>query len=99
MIHVLLTVLKILGILLASIIGLLLLILLIVLLVPVRYRGKAQKHDKINADGVVSWLLHIVHCSVKYEGDGVITVVRIFGIKVYPKSEKKPGWSLESIHA
>lgn len=90
MIHVLLTVLKILGILLASIIGLLLLILLIVLLVPVRYRGKAQKHDKINADGVVSWLLHIVHCSVKYEGDGVITVVRIFGIKVYPKSEKKP---------
>ena len=88
-----LTVLKIIGIVLACIIGLVLLLICLVLFVPVRYRINAKKEDP-EADPVAfaraSFLLHILSAKVIYEKKLEI-IVRIFGFRLFQdrKSEKK----------
>ncbi len=88
-----LTVLKIIGIVLACIIGLVLLLICLVLFVPVRYRINAEKEDP-EADPVAfaraSFLLHILSAKVIYEKKPEI-IVRIFGFRLFQdrKSEKK----------
>ena len=88
-----LTVLKIIGIVLACIIGLVLLLICLVLFVPVRYRINAEKEDP-EADPVAfaraSFLLHILSAKVIYEKKLEI-IVRIFGFRMFQdgKSEKK----------
>ena len=63
--HVILTILKILGILLLVILGLLLVIVLSVLFVPVRYQLEGEKTSpgwsEANGKIRVSWLLHLIH--------------------------------------
>ncbi|MBQ1548071.1 MAG: hypothetical protein IIZ61_06720 [Lachnospiraceae bacterium] len=88
-----LTVLKIIGIVLACIIGLVLLLICLVLFVPVRYRINAEKADP-EADPVAfahaSFILHILSAKVIYEKKLEI-IVRIFGFRLFQdrKSEKK----------
>lgn len=88
-----LTVLKIIGIVLACIIGIVLLLICLVLFVPVRYRINAEKEDP-EADPVAfaraSFLLHILSAKVIYEKKLEI-IVRIFGFRLFQdrKSEKK----------
>lgn len=85
---VLLSVLKILGLVIGGIIGLVLLILLIVLLVPIRYSIDGfYKAGEYDFSAKASWLLHII--SVKYnlqKENGL--VIRIFGIKLKDKKEQ-----------
>ena len=93
---ILLTILKVIGIILASILGLIILILLLVLFVPIRYKGAFARtgiddDPPIDARAQVSWLLHIVHISVKYPSEP-IGKVRIFGIPIMqipPKKKKE----------
>ncbi len=87
---VLLTILKIIGIVLLSVVALILLVIAIVLFVPIRYRitgDKPQEGDP-KAKAVVSFLLHIVHIKAYYEGEAGY-VVRIFGIKFLPGKKKE----------
>lgn len=91
MIHIILLILKILGIILLLFIGLILLTLAVVLFVPIRYRVKMVKEE---ADGVfwirgrVYWLLHAV--SVQFDYDGTtICKVRILGCVVYDLAKKE----------
>lgn len=84
MLSVILTILKILGIILLVILGLILALVLVILFVPIRYRSKGyvEKTDEGIDDKIsvkVSWLLHIV--SVRFELDGKEgkLVVKIFG--------------------
>ena len=87
---VLLTILKIIGIVLLCIIGLILLIAAILLFVPIRYRICADKSDPegdISAAAKVSFLLHIVSAAFIYSG-GTDLSVRLFGIKIYPRKKK-----------
>lgn len=91
MIHIILLILKILGIILLLFIGLILLSLAVVLFVPIRYRVKMVKEE---ADGVfwirgrVYWLLHAV--SVQFDYDGTtICKVRILGCVVYDLAKKE----------
>lgn len=86
---VLLTILKIIGIVLLSIIALLLLLLIIFLFVPVRYKAKGSFKDKIpKARFSVSYLLYILYASFQYEC-GFSYCIRIFGIKLDLKKLKK----------
>ena len=68
--HVILTILKILGILLLVILGLLLAIVLSVLFVPVRYQLEGEKPSpgwsEANGKIRVSWLLHLIHLRIQY---------------------------------
>ena len=90
MISVVLTVLKILGIIILSVIGLVLVLVVLICISPVRYKVDGKYYDRPDGKLNVSWLLHILHATAGYDGNGLIYKVRVFGIPVLkskPKSE------------
>lgn len=87
---IILTILKITGILLAVIVGLLLFVVLIVLFVPIRYRlkgSRAQETGEIKAKGSVSWLLSLIHVSFGYEKE-MFFRIRLCGIPLKLSGKK-----------
>jgi hypothetical protein len=92
MLHIILLILKIIGMVLLVLIGLLLLLLLTILLVPVRYRIKAAHgEDLFRVEGTISWLLHVIHARISMKNDKPHILVRIFGIKIFDSlSIKRP---------
>lgn len=69
MLHIVLMILKIIGIIILVLLGLLLFLLLAGLFVPLRYRLSARKHEKDwEAGGSVSWLFGAVYVTVRYDG-------------------------------
>lgn len=79
MLHIVLAILKWIGIILLAILGLVLLIVLAVLFVPVRYRINGDYEEKPDATAAVSWLFHLLHVKVRYR-DALFWQVRILGI-------------------
>ena len=94
MLHILLLILKIIGITIAALVGLLFLLVLIVLFVPIRYRAEGRKDETIVAKGSVSWILGILFLRFLYLDEKFCVTVRIFGFPIYdnqkPKKIKKP---------
>jgi hypothetical protein len=93
MLHIILLILKIIGVILLSVLGLLLALLLIVLLVPVRYQLRVSHGEALYLKGGVSWLLHLVQISVTHI-EGVLHIrARILGFLLYdnlkPRKTKK----------
>ena len=96
MFHLILGILKIIGIILLTLISILLLILLAIAFVPVRYfvQGKFSD-DETYADVKVSWLLHIISFTFSIDRTAQSKIaVRLFGIKLplfgsEPKHGKK----------
>lgn len=75
-------ILKIIGILLAVLLGLLVFVMLMVLFVPVRYRlagSRLGEPKEIRLKGRISWLLSIVSITFGYEQDPYVKV-RLLGI-------------------
>lgn len=87
MLHILLMILKIIGIILLCILGLLLVIILCVLFVPIRYKGKAKINDEVVAKANISWLLHIVSIQILYKEE-INFILKIFGIPFYNLKKK-----------
>ena len=79
MLHILLMILKIIGIILLAIIGIALLIVILILFVPIRYRIQAHRYDDTMAKVNVSWLLSAIRFTLKYNGAEVDTKIRILG--------------------
>lgn len=79
-----LTILKILGIVLASIVGLLLLIILLVLFVPLTYKVSGEYGDKIGGRVKVGWLFASATGNIKKTDDGMdgIAKLKVFGISI-----------------
>ncbi|BCK00311.1 DUF2953 domain-containing protein [Anaerocolumna chitinilytica] len=71
MIHIVLLVLKIIGIILASVLGLLIALLLIVLFAPIRYKLKAEYEEAFEASAKITWLLRIISFTAEYGNDSV----------------------------
>lgn len=70
MFQIILWILKIIGILLAAILGIAVLLICIVLFVPVRYRIEAESagtFESIDAHARFSWLLHLFSGYFKYQ--------------------------------
>ncbi len=82
MLHILLLILKIIGIVLLVILGLLLSALLLVLLVPFRYRLDGSWHGAPAGRVRVTWLLHAVSVLAAYE-KGLDITARLFGFTVF----------------
>ena len=82
--HVILTILKILGIILLVLLGLLLVIVFSVLFVPVRYRLEGEKSSPgwSEAKGKVrvSWLLHLIHLRIQYREKELDWECYLFGV-------------------
>ncbi len=90
MIAVLLTVLKVIGIILAVVLGTLLLVILAVLFVPVRYNFKAAYNEKFTMNARVSWLLNIFRILVCYDEEMKTTIkILFFNIGGDKNKEKK----------
>lgn len=87
--HIVLLILKIIGIVLGSILGLLLAILLMILFIPIRYRISAEKQDKFQCQIRVSWFLRGINCSGEYAGEQFIYRLKILGITVKSNFSKK----------
>ncbi|MFT4105906.1 MAG: DUF2953 domain-containing protein [Lacrimispora sp.] len=81
MVHIILLILKILGLLLLVVLGLILSLLLLVLLVPVRYRAEGSYDEKVKGKVRVTWLLHLISVTLSYEEDFIMTV-RLFGFRI-----------------
>lgn len=81
MLHIILLILKILGLLILIILGVLLTVVLLVLLVPVRYQAEGYYDGKVKGKAKITWLLHILSVTVQYEEE-VLAAVRIFGFRI-----------------
>ncbi len=90
---ILLTILKVIGIILLVILGIVLLLICLVLFVPVRYRIRGRFDDEEKrGTATVSWLLHAISVTAGYgAGEGVIKDLRVFGIPVLKLKEKLSG--------
>ena len=86
MLQILLTILKILGILILVILGVLLAVILVVLLVPIRYSGDASFDGKPKGGVLVSWLFRILTVRVDYDGEALKALVKIFWFRVFGKT-------------
>lgn len=69
MLHILLLILKIIGIVLAVLIGLIVLLLAIVLFVPIRYTVSGQYYEKPKLKAQIHWLFHLLRVSVTYDDE------------------------------
>lgn len=92
MLHILLLILKIIGILLAAVISLLLLSIIFVLFVPIRYRieadGKLGGKEPLWMEIKITWLLRIISVIFSYPGNAGLKI-KIAGIPVFNSSRKR----------
>lgn len=93
MLHILLIILKWIGIAFLSILGVLVLLILLVLFVPIRYRVKGCYDKTPDVKVTVSWLFHLIHAKVRYREE-MFFQVRVLGIPFMDsrktKKTKKP---------
>ena len=87
MVHILLMILKIIGILLLIILAIALALVLALLFVPLRYRLKADYHGTPRGYAGVSWLLHLLTYRAEYGEAGLVQKVKICGICLW-RSDK-----------
>ena len=81
MLHIILTILKMLGIILLVFLGIVLAVLLSVLFIPVCYRGQGNKEgEQIEAKASFSWLCYLIHGTVIYESGKTRWELYLFGI-------------------
>ncbi len=97
MLHILLLILKIIGIILGTLLAVLLIGFCLALFVPVHYRIEARRTEAegappIEAEGSVTWLLHFVNVRFRYPAD-VYLRARLFVITVFrlPPQKKAEG--------
>lgn len=97
MLHIILLILKIIGIILLCILGFLFLAVLSALFVPVRYRievTREEGEDKppILAYAKVTWFLHFVNILFAYPGDVILRArILLFTVFRIPGKERKTG--------
>ena len=81
MLQVFFLILKIIGIILAAVLGLVILLLLLVLFVPVRYRAYGvKKEGECRAEAKISWLLHLISVPVAFREGELSAKIKILGI-------------------
>ena len=88
MVHILLLILKIIGIIVLSILGLALLILFF----PITYVGKVNgniEEKKITGNIRAGWLFHLLHCRLWIENTEIHYNIRLLGIKIKSSEAKE----------
>lgn len=98
MLHILFTVLKIIGILLLVILGILLFIVLSVLFVPVCYRAQGQKvEDDLYGKAAVSWLFRLIYVRTLYAEGKPAFEIYLFGIPLLALKRKLEKHKVQSV--
>ena len=92
MIHVILMILKIIGILVLLILGLILAAILLILFIPVRYRADISFDGKPDGEAAVSWLLQAVRIRVSYhehaDVSGQVLWFKLFDMRLWPPEDE-----------
>ena len=89
MLGILLTILKILGIIILVILGLIILLLVLILFVPVRYRAEGCYEDKVPyIKASVSYMLHMFSAFVAYDS-GLKIKVKLLGLTLFDNERKE----------
>lgn len=92
MISVILTILKILGLILLILLGILILVVCLVLFIPVRYRIEGDyQSSKATVSSRVTWLLHFVSARILMEYENAFSLhiaVRVLGIPIFDNKKK-----------
>ena len=93
MIHILLMILKIIGVILLVILGLLLTAVLLILFVPVRYRADISFDGKPDGEVAVSCFLHLVRIRVSYhehaDVSGRVLWFKLFDTRLWPAEDEE----------
>lgn len=98
MLHIILLILKIIGIILLCILGILILSVVCALFVPVRYQVRVSREEgegkpPFTAYVKITWLLHLVNILVRYPADVILrvrlTVITLFRLPQKDKAGKK----------
>ena len=93
MIHILLMILKVIGVILLVILGLILAAVLLILFVPVRYRADVSFEGKPDGEAAVSWLLHLVRIRVSYhehaDVSGRVLWFKLFNVRLWPPEDEE----------
>ena len=91
MVHILLLILKVIGILILVLLVLALAFVCLVLFVPVCYEAGGSWKDKPAGEGKISWLFGAVSLRAGYDGDesGLTAGVRLFGQKLWEMGKEK----------
>ncbi len=95
MLHIILLILKIIGIVVLCLLGLLLLCLCLILFVPIFFEAELEKEDSFRAKGRLSWLGIGLRAGFQYEEELEFSL-RIFGIRIFPSGKKKKKSKKES---
>lgn len=95
MLHIILMVLKILGILILGILGLGLCVGLLVLLCPIRYYLEGSIYGKPKGHIRISWLFRMVCATVSYQGSQLAFKLCIFGIQLKRRKKRDSSASLK----
>lgn len=88
MLHILLTILKIIGIILLVVLSLILIICACILFVPVRYGAYIRHKDSPELRVKVTYLLHAVSLQIIFRDKKLCKELRIFGFKTHFLDEK-----------
>jgi len=83
-----LTVLKWIGMILLSLLGLIVFLLLLILLWPISYQAEGAYNGKITLSAKVCWFLGLLKINVSYL-DGLDWKISVFGITVLPKKKEE----------
>ncbi len=89
MLHIIVLLLKFIGIVLLTIIGLIVALLLVILLVPIRYRIWVTHGALFRLEGKVSWILHIIDARISLEGEQRRIKLRLFGFLLYDSARSR----------
>lgn len=94
MLHIILFILKMIGMILLVILGLILLLAAIILFVPVRYKGRGSYHGTPEGEVKISWLLHIVSVGISYR-ETLDVRIRLFGIRILNNARTDSGEDMD----
>ncbi len=81
MLAIFITILRIIGIILLSVLGVVVGLALLILLVPVRYRVSGSYDKNVIFEAKVTYLLHILSIVFRYNENGEL-IIRVFGIRI-----------------
>jgi len=88
LIHILLLILKIIGIILLSVIGLLLLAVLSVLFIPVRYKAKGDYHKEFTGKLHIGWFLNALRLDASFDKE-LKARARVLSFTLYDSDKNK----------
>lgn len=84
-----LTILKIIGVILLSLLCLVIGIVLLLLFVPIRYEAEIISAEKVSVKAKITWLLHFIRLHLNYQGELSMKLWILFFSVPFGKREKK----------